>query len=104
MSEGREIIIGPLAAIPAGEGRTFEVNGERVAVFHNRAGGVFASQAECPHKGGPLADGLLGGTTLICPLHSWKFDLSSGEALVGTCGLKVYPARLDESNRVVVKL
>ena len=60
---------------------------------------VYAVQAECPHSGGPLADGLVGGTTLICPLHAWKFDLSTGEALFGDCGLKTYPVRVDESGR-----
>jgi nitrite reductase (NADH) small subunit len=99
-----ELIVGPLSAIPLGEGRTFAAFGEKVAVFRGRAGGVFAVQAECPHRGGPLADGLLGGTTLICPLHSWKFDLSSGEVLSGECGLRTFPVRVDESERIVLSL
>ncbi len=99
-----ELAVTPLEAIPPGEGRTFEVAGERLAVFHTRAGEVFATQAECPHKGGPLADGLIGGATLICPLHTWKFDLRTGEALLGSCGIKTYSARLDEKKRVLVTL
>jgi nitrite reductase (NADH) small subunit len=87
----RRVRLGPLAAIPEGEGRTFRVGDQRVAVFHSRDGNVFATQAECPHKGGPLADGLVGGSTLICPLHEWSFDLRSGMALNGTCGLRTYP-------------
>lgn len=78
--------------------------GEKVAVFRTRSGGVFAVQAACPHRGGPLADGLLGGTTLICPLHAWKFDVSTGEVLFGECGLKVYPVRVDESGQIVLSL
>ncbi len=97
-----EIIAGPLEAIPPGEGRAFDIGGERIAIFRTRAGGIFAVQAECPHQGGPLADGLVGGTTLICPLHSWKFDLATGEALMGACGLKTYPVRLDESRQIVL--
>jgi nitrite reductase (NADH) small subunit len=97
-----EVMVGLVEAIPAGEGRNFEVSGERVAVFHTRTGQVFATQAECPHKGGPLADGLLGGTTLVCPLHAWKFELGSGEPLLGACAIKTYPTRLDESGRVFV--
>jgi len=99
-----EMILGPLADIPPGEGRNYEVAGERVAVFHTRTGGVFAVQAACPHKGGPLADGLVGGTTVICPLHSWKFDLTSGEPIMGSCRLKTYAVRLDEQNRIVLTL
>ena len=99
-----DMILGPLSDIPPGEGRNFEVAGDRVAVFHTRTGGVFAVQATCPHKGGPLADGLVGGTTVICPLHSWKFDLTSGEPIMGSCRLKTYAVRLDEQNRIILTL
>ena len=99
-----EILLGSLNEIPPGEGRTFGLANERIAVFHTRAGHVFAVQADCPHKGGPLADGLVGGMTLICPLHSWKFNLASGEELSGNCGLKTYPARIDGEGRIFVKL
>jgi nitrite reductase (NADH) small subunit len=104
MSTDLELAIAPIEAIPPGEGRTFEVAGEHLAVFHARTGEVFATQAECPHKGGPLADGLVGGTTLICPLHTWKFDLKTGGALLGSCGVKTYPVRLDSEKRIVVTL
>ena len=98
------MIVTPLSAIPPGEGRTFNIAGERIAIFRTRADQVFATQAHCPHKNGPLADGLLGGSTLICPLHSWKWDLSTGEALMGDCGVKTYPAHVDDANRVVVEV
>jgi len=87
----RRFRLGNVSEIPKGEGRTFRVAGQRVAVFNSREGHPFATQADCPHKGGPLADGLVGGTTLICPLHEWAFDLRSGMALNGTCGLRTYP-------------
>jgi nitrite reductase (NADH) small subunit len=97
-----EIVLGPVAAIPPGEGRTYAVNGERIAVFRARNGELYAVQAECPHKGGPLADGLMGGTTLICPLHAWKFDLRSGEGLMGACGLRTFAVRVNEDGRIVI--
>jgi nitrite reductase (NADH) small subunit len=99
-----ELILAPLSAIPPGEGRTFAVGGERIAVFRTRAGGVYAVQADCPHRGGPLADSLVGGNTVVCPLHTWKFDLETGRALFGDCGLKTYPVRLDEANQIVLTL
>ena len=99
-----EVMVGPVDEIPLGEGRTFAVGDERVAVFRTRSGQLFAVQAECPHKRGPLADGLLGGTTLICPLHSWKFDLRSGEALMGDCGLRTYAVRADEAGQIIVSM
>jgi nitrite reductase (NADH) small subunit len=99
-----ELKLGLLATIPLGEGRTFMACGERIAVFRPRGGGVFAIQAECPHRNGPLADGLVGGTTLICPLHSWKFDLATGDALFGECGVKTYPVRVDEANEIILTI
>jgi nitrite reductase (NADH) small subunit len=97
-----EVTFGPLSSVPPGEGRTFDIGTRKIAVFHTREGGVFASQAECPHKHGPLADGLLGGSTLVCPLHSWKFDLVTGQSDNGQCGLKTYPARLSPGGQIVV--
>jgi nitrite reductase (NADH) small subunit len=99
-----EMTLGPLRLIPPGEGRNFDVAGERVAVFHTRSGEVFATQANCPHKNGPLADGLVGGTTVICPLHAWKFNLSTGEPLLGSCKLKTYPVRVTPDGLIVIIL
>lgn len=98
------VTLGPLSAIPEGEGRTFAVGGTRLAVFRGRDGAVYATQAECPHKSGPLADGLLGSGTLICPLHSLKFDLATGKAQNSDCSLRVYPTQLSAHGQVLVAL
>src|SRR5580704_8352351 len=97
-----EIRLAAVGDIPSGEGRVFQVDGEKIAVFRARDGEFYAVQAECPHRGGPLADGLLGGSTLICPLHGWKFDLKTGQALFGECGLKTFDIRLNESQHLVL--
>ena len=97
-----ETKLGPVSSIPPGEGRVYSVSGENIAVFHTRSGAVYAVQAACPHKGGPLADGLVGGTTLICPLHAWKFDLATGQPLFGDCGLKTYPVHVDDSQQIIL--
>jgi nitrite reductase (NADH) small subunit len=99
-----EVTLGSLEAIPFGEGRTFDVGTRRIAVFRTRLGEVYATQAECPHRGGPLADGLLGGTTLVCPLHSWKFDLRTGAAANGECALETYATRVSRSGQLIVDL
>jgi nitrite reductase (NADH) small subunit len=99
-----EITLGPVSAIPEGEGRTFDTGRCHIAVFRSRDGSVFATQAECPHKAGPLADGLLGGSTLICPLHAWKFDLTTGKGHGDACDLKTYPVRLSATGQIVVEL
>jgi nitrite reductase (NADH) small subunit len=100
----RSFHLGPLARIPAGEGRTFDVGGVRVAVFRTYGDAVFATQADCPHRAGPLADGMVGGTILMCPLHDWTFDLTTGEPLSGVCGIRTYPVRVDGDGIVTLAL
>jgi nitrite reductase (NADH) small subunit len=90
-----DIDLGPLSQIPPGEGRVFETGSFRVAVFHDRDHNVFATQPDCPHLGGPLADGLLGSGILVCPLHDRAFDLKTGGGTNTDCRLRVYPTRLD---------
>lgn len=97
-------LVGPLEEIPLGEGRAYHVAGRRIAVFRPRAGGVAATQAGCPHRAGPLADGIVGMGAVVCPLHNWRFSLMTGEAEVGDCGLEAYPCRVDDAGVVVVGL
>jgi len=89
----REHAIGRLDQIPRGEGRNFDVAGRTVAVFRTHADEVFATQAECPHLGGPLADGMMGGTTIMCPLHDRMYDMRTGAVLMGECPIRTYPIR-----------
>ena len=102
--ECQEYCVGPLDQIPMGEGRQVTIGGVTVAVFRSRSGKVLATQAECPHRQGRLADGLIGGTTLICPLHGWKFNMETGEAILGDCGITTYRTRIDDAGDVWVAL
>ena len=83
-------MLGSLSQIPRGEGRNFQVGALKLAVFHMRDGRVFATEASCPHRRGPLADGLLGHDQVICPLHEWRFDLRTGKTSNGSCDLRVF--------------
>ena len=95
--------LGSAAQIPLGEGRRFEIGGASIAVFRSRQGRVFATQAECPHRAGPLADGLIGGDTLICPLHNFKFNLETGAPAGNDCpALATFPVALNEHGEIVV--
>jgi nitrite reductase (NADH) small subunit len=99
-----ELAAGPVDEIPLDEGRTLRVGGHLVAVFRLRDGGVYATQPACPHRGGPLADGLLGSGKVVCPLHNRTFDLASGEAVSGETGVATFPARVDEDGTIVLTL
>jgi nitrite reductase (NADH) small subunit len=65
------------ADIPAGQGKTVEVDGKKIAVF-NCDGTFYAIDDTCKHRGGPLGEGELDGTTVICPWHGWMYDVTSG--------------------------
>jgi nitrite reductase (NADH) small subunit len=80
-----------VADVPLGEGRQAEVDGVRVAIFHT-VEGWYAVQARCPHRDGPLADGLVGEHSVICPLHAFRFDLADGSPLGHACAaLETFP-------------
>ncbi len=66
------------ANIPVREGRAVLLGGEQVAIF-NLGDRFLAVSNRCPHRGGPLADGIVSGNSVVCPLHSWKVCLESGQ-------------------------
>ena len=77
--------VGSTADIPYLEGRTTAVGEDRVAVF-NTESGFYAIAAHCPHKAGPLADGIVSERCVTCPLHGWRIDVRTGEVVSGGTG------------------
>ena len=95
--------LGSLERIPLGEGREFLVDSEEVVVFRTRENQFYALQAKCPHRNGPLADGLIGDGKVICPYHSYKFELSSGQPLGNDCAaLKTYNVQISEHGDILL--
>ena len=84
------INLGAVDAIPPGQGRCYVIGTGEVAVFRQRNGRIFATQNRCPHRQGPLAEGLLGGNRVICPLHAHQFDLESGKGSESAECIQVY--------------
>ncbi|MEJ5277385.1 MAG: Rieske 2Fe-2S domain-containing protein [Thermogemmata sp.] len=86
------VTVGPVSAIPPGMGRAYHVGPHRIAVFRTRSGRVFATAQRCPHRGGPLADGMLVGEQVVCPLHAFRFDLQTGQCEQSqVCPVPTYP-------------
>ena len=71
--------LGSAEEIPLGQGRCFLINGEEIAVFRTRSGRFLAVENRCPHRQGPLAEGIVGEGKVVCPLHGHKFDLVTGQ-------------------------
>ena len=71
------------------------MNGD-IALFRTSSDAVFALRDQCPHKGGPLSQGLVHGNQVTCPLHGWKLRLDSGEAVAPDQGCaRRYPIRIE---------
>lgn len=84
-----------VADIPVGLGRAFQVGDTPIAVFQNRAGHIFAVDGICPHKGGPLADGMIAGDQVVCPYHTFRFHRETGVCdQPGVCALATYPVEV----------
>jgi len=89
------VTIGPVSAIPPGMGRAYEIGDHHIAVFRTRGGQVYATAQRCPHRGGPLADGMLVGGQVVCPLHAFRFDLHTGECEQSyVCPVRIYPVEV----------
>ncbi len=89
--------------IPAGEARVVVVAGVRVALFRVRDGWR-AVGARCPHRGGPLADGIVADASVTCPLHGRRFSLDTGEALGHDCPPLVVHAVAERDGGLFVDL
>ena len=95
------IDIGPIDAIPLRGSRKVNTHAGCIAVFRTGEDEVFATSNVCPHKGGPLNDGIVHGQHITCPLHNMVFDLSTGEAVSEDERLTTYPVRV-EAGRVLI--
>ena len=88
--------IARLDDIPRLGARVVRTDTMDIAVFRTAADQVFALKDSCPHKGGPLSQGIVHGASVTCPLHNWKIDLASGEALGADAGCtNRYPVKVE---------
>jgi nitrite reductase (NADH) small subunit len=94
-------VVGRVEDVPPGEGRAFVAGGTQVAVFRLRDGSLHATQAACPHAGGPLADGQTDANVLVCPLHLYRYRWTDGSSPSGATGLRVFPVREEDGHLVV---
>ena len=101
------IRIAPTSQIPPREGRAVVIGDREVALFNLGpstalgAGDRFlATDNQCPHQGGPLCDGIVTGTSVVCPLHAWKVNLETGQVERPTHGkdhcVATYSTRVED--------
>ena len=93
-----------LEEVPMLGSRVVEAGELEVALFRTAGDMIFAIKNACPHKGGPLSEGIVHGTSVTCPLHNWKIDLVSGEALGPDQGCaNTFPVKI-ENGQIYIEL
>jgi nitrite reductase (NADH) small subunit len=93
-----------LGDIPPRGSRVVQTERGQIALFRTADDEVFALDNRCPHKGGPLSEGIVHGHQVTCPLHNWVIGLADGEAQGADEGcVRRFPVRL-EDGRVFLNL
>jgi len=98
MIERRWIRITACSNIPPREGRAVMVGDREIAIF-NLGDRFLATANRCPHRGGPLADGIVTGSAVVCPLHTWKVNMERGcverPGGIDAC-IDTYPTKIED--------
>ena len=96
--------IGCLEDVPRRGARCIKTPLGKIAVFRTADDQVYAIDDHCPHKGGPLSQGIVHGTSVTCPLHNWVISLETGKALGADEGaVRTIPVRI-EGERLFIAL
>ena len=94
--------IGTLSDIPQRGARCIETPEGKIAIFRAGDNRVFAIDDHCPHKGGPLSQGIVHGASVTCPLHSWVISLETGKALGADEGcVRTIPVKVEDGKLYV---
>lgn len=91
--------VGAVTDVPVRGARRVPTRDGDVAIFRTGDGRVFALRDKCPHKGGPLSQGIVHGHAVTCPLHNWSIELSTGEPMGADRGkgcAPVVPLRVED--------
>ncbi len=96
-STGQWLDIGALSDVPQQGARIVKTAHGCIAVFRTNEDRVYALNDRCPHKGGPLSQGIVHGDSVTCPMHNWVISLNTGMAQGADSGsVKTYPITVAE--------
>lgn len=96
------IDVGAMTDIPRRAARCVNTPNGKIAIFRTMDDQLFAIDDKCPHKGGPLSQGIVHGAQVTCPLHNWVFSLETGEAQGADDGkVKTTPLKV-EDGRILI--
>lgn len=101
----RSVFIGEIKDLPQKLGKTITIGSKEIAVFKMENGKITAIENRCPHKGGVLAEGILSGEFVFCPMHDWKISVIDGKVQAPDVGcVQTYPVEVkDEQVYVLIR-
>jgi len=98
------IEVGLISDVPRLGARVVETSEGNIGIFRTAEDEIFALRDQCPHKGGPLSQGIVHGKRVTCPLHNWVIELTNGEAVAPDEGCAAsYPVKV-ENGKVYLTL
>jgi nitrite reductase/ring-hydroxylating ferredoxin subunit len=93
--------VASLSDLPAGTAKTVEAGGTSIALY-NVDGQIHATSNTCPHRGGSLGEGVLGGVVISCPWHAFEYEVTSGRCLTNpSLQIPCYPVKLEGQDILV---
>ncbi|WP_138416201.1 nitrite reductase small subunit NirD [Aquibacillus sediminis] len=99
----RKVYVGNYSDLPERLGKTIVIDEQEVAVFKLANGDVRAIENRCPHKGGVLAEGLVSGEHVFCPMHDWKISVVDGQAQAPDEGcVQTYQVEVTNEEKVYI--
>ena len=99
---GQKIVVGRVEDVPEGRGATVELLDGTELALYNVGGEFFAIENFCPHKGAPLADGLLCGHSVQCDWHGWRFDVRTGQCLTNASHVEAYEVVVEDGQIKII--
>lgn len=93
----RPVLVGKISDLPERLGKTVSIGMKEIAVFKLESGKIRAIENRCPHKGGVLAEGIVSGDYVFCPMHDWKISVVDGNVQDPDHGcVETYPVEIKD--------
>ncbi|WP_408009305.1 nitrite reductase small subunit NirD [Pseudalkalibacillus sp. A8] len=97
------IRVANLSELPKNLGKTVKIGPYDIALFHLADGKIRAIENRCPHRGGVLAEGMISGEYVFCPMHDWKINVSDGNVQAPDTGcVKTFEVEVDQDEVFIV--
>ncbi|MBM7553367.1 nitrite reductase small subunit NirD [Thalassobacillus pellis] len=98
-----KVFVAKASELPDKLGKTVQFRGMELAIFKLAGGKVKAIENRCPHKGGVLAEGMVSGEHVFCPMHDWKINISDGKVQAPDHGcVQTYQVEVEDDNIFVM--